>query len=99
MVRQVAGSAWHPSDLPEGRSLVMFTADWCGYCHRFAPLYKTFREQWMIDISDEDDPLWDSLGIHVVPTVILFERGVPKRRWAGVLGATHMVDIKAAMEN
>jgi thioredoxin-like negative regulator of GroEL len=98
VVREVPGSKWRASDLPKGRALVLFTADWCGHCRRFEPLFKKLRDQWMVDISDEEDPLWDALGIHIVPTVILFEDGVPTRRWAGALGASHMDDIRAVFE-
>ncbi|HUR70279.1 MAG TPA: thioredoxin family protein [Candidatus Thermoplasmatota archaeon] len=97
MVVQRDGSAFRPSDLPPGRVAVMFTADWCGYCHRFLPHYKALREQWVVDISDDDDPLWDALAIRVVPTVIVFRDGVPAQRWAGVLGPGVVPQIQAAL--
>lgn len=75
----------------------MFTADWCGYCHRFYAHYKTLRDGIVVDISDEDDPLWDRLAIDVVPTVIVFEGGVPVKRWAGVLGVRHVHEIQTAL--
>lgn len=86
MVNQVDGARFRPSDLPAGRVAVMFGADWCGFSRRFYPHFKRIQDGWVVDISDEDDPLWDALRIEVVPTVILFEDGVPKKRWAGVLG-------------
>lgn len=75
----------------------MFTADWCGYCHRFLRHYKRLQEAYVVDISDEDDPLWDSLSIRAVPTVILFENGAPTTRWAGALGAEHVAHIEIAL--
>lgn len=75
----------------------MFTADWCGYCVRFYPHFKALQNGWVVDVSDEDDPLWDALAIQVVPTVIVFDGGVPKARWAGVLGRPHMEAIQAAL--
>jgi thioredoxin-like negative regulator of GroEL len=95
VVHQVAGDRFHASDLPPGRTPVMFTADWCGYCTRFVPHYKRLREGWIVDISDEDDPLWDTLAIRVVPTVVVFEAGAPGKRWAGVLAAHHVDQIEA----
>lgn len=75
----------------------MFTADWCGFCHRFLPHFKRVQGAWLVDISDEDDPLWDLLRIQVVPTVVLFEDGLPTRRWAGALVAEHVGMIQAAL--
>lgn len=97
MVHQVDGARFRPSDLPPGRVAVMFTADWCGYCRRFYAHFKQLREGWVVDISDEEDPLWDHLGIRVVPTVVLFEDGEPKRRWAGVLAEHHVAQMRSAL--
>lgn len=97
MVLQVPGREFRASDLPAGRVAVMFTADWCGYSHRFYPHFKRFREGWIVDVSDEDDPLWDIHRLRVVPTVLLFENGVETRRWEGVLGATHADQIAEAL--
>lgn len=97
MVRQVPGAGFRPSDLPAGRVPVLFTADWCGYCRRFYPHYKQLREGWVVDLSDEDDPLWDLLDLRVVPTVIVFEDGRPVQRWEGVLGQPHVQQIQGAL--
>ena len=97
MVNQVDGARFRPSDLPQGRVAVMFAADWCGFSRRFYPHFKRLHEGWVVDISDEDDPLWDDLRIHVVPTVILFEDGVPKQRWAGVLGEGVVHQVQSAL--
>lgn len=97
MVRQVPGASFRASDLPEGRVAVMFSADWCGYCHRFMPHYKRLREAWVVDVSDEDDPLWDIHRLRVVPTVIVFQDGVEVKRWQGVLGGRDMDQIVDAL--
>ena len=98
MVHQVDGARFHPVDLPPGRTAVLFAADWCGYSHRFHHHFKRLREGWIVDISDEDDPLWDRYGIRVVPTVIVFEDGEPRERWAGVLSGHHVDQIEAALK-
>jgi len=97
MVKEVAGERFHPVDLPPGRTAVLFEADWCGYCRRFRHHYKRLREGWIVDISDEDDPLWDTYRIHVVPTVLVFEGGEPVARWEGVLAAHHVDQIEARL--
>ena len=97
MVQQADGARFRGSDLPPGKVPVMFTADWCGYCHRFLPHFKRFRDAWVVDVTDEDLPIWDDLGIRVVPTVILYEDGIPGKRWSGVLGARHADEIQASL--
>lgn len=97
MVHQVPGAAFRASALPPGRVAVMFTADWCGYCRRFLPHFKAVREGVVVDISDEDDPLWEIHDVQVVPTVIVFEDGKPVRRWAGVLAAHHVDQVRATL--
>ena len=74
------------------KAVVFFTADWCGYCARFAPHFEAAAAKAGVpllaaDISDdEEDPRWEWYGIQVVPTVIAFERGQPVARLDGVLG-------------
>lgn len=97
MVHQVPGKDFRASDLPPGRAAVMFTTDWCGYCRRFYPHYKRLKEAWIVDVSDEDDPLWDDHRIRVVPTVILFEDGRETRRWEGALAAHHVDQMETAL--
>lgn len=99
MVNQVRGSEWRPSDLPAARTAVMFAADWCGFSRRFYQHFRRLRTAWVVDISDEDDPLWDALSIHVVPTVILFEDGVPTRRWEGILLEKDVAQVESALSD
>jgi thioredoxin-like negative regulator of GroEL len=74
-----------------GRWVVVFSADWCPYCHRFLP---GFRESGagleatlaVADMTDEGSPLWDGFSIEVVPTVMVFEDGRATARLEGVLG-------------
>lgn len=77
----------------------MFAADWCGFSRRFYQHFRRLRTGWVVDISDEDDPLWAALSIHVVPTVILFENGVATRRWEGVLLEQHVGQVESALSD
>lgn len=97
MQREVLGARFVASELPGEPTALLFTADWCGFCIRFLPHYRRFAGAWIVDISDEDDPLWDEYEIDVVPTVLLVERGKVVRRWAGILGARHADEIQAAL--
>lgn len=91
------GSKFAASLLPSGRVAVLFCTDWCGYCHRFTPHFKRIREGWLVDISDEDLPLWEAYDIRVVPTVILFQDGTPVKKWAGVLADHHVTQIEGEL--
>jgi len=45
------------------------------------------RVQWAkVDISDDDNPLWEMFGISIVPTVVVFKDGQPVFRRDGVQG-------------
>jgi thioredoxin 1 len=69
----------------------LFVANWCGFSRRFYPEFETAMKnkgiEWaMVDISDMDDPLWETLDIGVVPTVLVFKNGEIVSRKDGVLG-------------
>ena len=94
---EVAGERFSASQLPAGRVAVMFTADWCRYCRGFLRHFARVPGGWVVDISEEENALWDDLAIQSVPTVILFEDGKPGRRWAGVLGEDHALQVQSAL--
>ena len=70
---------------------VLFYAEWCPFCRRF---YAEFSEalnskgiRWAeVDISDVNNPLWETFGIRIVPTVIVFREGQLVFRRDGVQG-------------
>lgn len=97
MVEIVPGAEFVPSRLPMGRVAVMFAADWCGYSRRFLRHFEEVQGGVVVDISDEDDPLWDIYAIRLVPTVVLFQDQEPLRRWVGVLGESHAREVRAAL--
>ena len=77
-----------------GRILVFFYAEWCPFS-RSASLYlaslnpisyKIFR----VDLSDENNLLWDSFKIRRIPTLIAFDNG--KEFWRRE--ATYLTGLK-----
>ena len=63
-----------------GRYAVCFHATWCGFCRRFLPKFESPDGRLggrlaLVDISDEENPLWERFGIEVVPAVLGFEDG------------------------
>ena len=87
-------------DLPNGRLnrpgayVVCFGAYWCGFTRRFMPQFAarkgTIPASFAIaDITDREDPLWDTFRIRITPTVIVFRDGevvlrVDGRRFFGI---------------
>lgn len=71
-------------------TLVLFQAAWCPFCVSFKRVFDrranvsglAFAE---VDLSDMDNPLWETFDIQVVPTLILFKDGNPVERANGIL--------------
>jgi hypothetical protein len=74
--------------LKDEKSLVFFYSKWCPYCRKSFHLLKTIDTSQLklftADLSDESNPLWDSLKIEIVPTLIAFNGGVKFWRANGV---------------
>jgi thioredoxin 1 len=69
----------------------MFYATWCPYCRSFYPEFQlafdSKRVSWAeADISDYDNPLWETFGISIVPSILIFKDGQAIFRRDGVQG-------------
>ena len=77
--------------------LVDFWAPWCSYCRRIAPALDKIAEEFENELTavkiniDEEEALADSLGIEVIPTLVLYRKGA-------VLGSVTAPESKAAIE-
>lgn len=89
-----------------GTIAVLFTASWCPFCRMFAPIFELrLREKGiegaLVDLSDYDNPLWDSFGVEIVPTVIVFREGEAVLRKDGIPGVglepEIMVDVERTL--
>jgi thioredoxin 1 len=74
-----------------GTLAVLFAADWCPFCRRFAPIFESALKAkklsgLLADLTDLDNPLWETFDIQVVPTVMVFRDGEVLYRKDGVLG-------------
>jgi thioredoxin 1 len=77
-------------------ALVLFHADWCGFCASFCPEFEDVAkgsktECVMVNISDEDDPIWDNYRIEAVPTIMLFRNGSVIDRKTGRLEKADLI--------
>lgn len=72
--------------------IILFAADWCGYCSRFIQLVRDAdiqydRPIYLVDVDDPDETLWDIYRIKLVPTLIVIVHGEEIMRREGRIGA------------
>lgn len=63
-----------------GTYAVCATATWCPFCRKFAPLFQAKDGHVAgtlatLDLSDESNPLWETLSVEVVPTILGYRDG------------------------
>jgi len=71
--------------------VVMFWAEWCPFCRRFRPAFDAAAaaaegQFAVVRLDDEDNPLWDTYGVEVVPSLAFFRGGAIAARKDGRLG-------------
>ena len=77
----------------KGRTVVLCRSSWCPFCRTFEPLFRRRTGSLAgvavaeLVLDDERSPLWETLRLSVVPTVLLFEDGKVTQRLDGCLGA------------
>jgi thioredoxin 1 len=72
--------------------LAVFYASWCPFCRKFLTIFestmtkKNDPQGALVDISDEDNPLWDTFGVNIVPSLFGFRSGEAIARKDGIAG-------------
>jgi thiol-disulfide isomerase/thioredoxin len=70
------------------KCLVFFYAEWCPFCRKSFHLMKSLDNSqakvFRVDLSNENNPLWESLEINVVPTLVAFKDGTEFWRADGI---------------
>ena len=67
------------------KTLALFYASWCHDSLSFLPIFDANCQGSKcgiikVKIDDDENPIWDSFKIDVVPTLVLFEKGKEKMR-------------------
>jgi thioredoxin-like negative regulator of GroEL len=72
--------------------LALFYAKWCPFSRSFLMIFeKTVKDKTeplgaLVDISDTNNPLWETFQVEIVPTLIGFKNGKTVVRKDGVAG-------------
>ncbi|MBQ3414270.1 MAG: thioredoxin [Clostridia bacterium] len=73
----------------KGKILVDFYADWCGPCKMMSPIIDEIAEE-IENITvgkvnvDENPEIASKYGIMSIPTIIIFENGMPQKKFIGL---------------
>jgi thioredoxin-like negative regulator of GroEL len=72
----------------DGTYAVCFGATWCPATRGFVPKFVARKESLpaklaIADITELNDPLWDSFKIKITPTIVVFQTGAPVGRIDG----------------
>ena len=67
--------------------IVDFWADWCGPCKKVAPILDEIASEYNITIAkvhvDEETDLAQKYDVSTIPTLLVFEDGLPVKRVVG----------------
>ena len=77
------------------RQVLYFSAPWCGPCRAFKPIMESLQNEMSITFIDVDSSPQTATtwNVRSVPTVLVIENGVEKRR---LVGAKSKEEIRSA---
>lgn len=75
--------------LIKDKAVIDFYADWCGPCKMFVPIFEDMSNNYDFNFVklnvDNYSDIARKYGVMSIPTVILFENGVEKKRFTGFM--------------
>jgi len=77
------------------KQVLYFSAPWCGPCRTFKPVMESLQSEMSITFIDVDSSpqTAQQYNVRSVPTVLILENGVEKRR---LVGAKPLAEIRSA---
>ena len=95
MIREVNDSNWQ-ENVKHGKSILKFTATWCGPCRMQEPILKQVDEETDINVFELDidkNPVTpEKFGVKSIPTMIVFKNGKEIKRFVGVQSKNTLVN-------
>ena len=82
----------------KGKVLVDFYADWCGPCRMMTPIIEEVAEELKDELKvfkvnvDNNQELAIKYDVMSIPTIIVFENGVPKKTFIGVTDKNEILE-------
>ncbi len=77
-------SPFHEMVDRKDRAFVLFYATWCPFSLRFLPIFEEFSrnrpDECLKVIADEEPDLCEEFAIEYYPTVVMFEKGILRKR-------------------
>ncbi len=60
--------------------ITLFHTTYCPFVRQFKPIFEKYsqnsnNEYALVDITDDDNPLWDKYNVTEVPTILAFKEG------------------------
>ena len=88
----------HDETVKDGIVLIDFWADWCGPCHRFAPVFEKVSEEnpdaTFVKVDTEaEQELAGQYGVSSIPTLVIYRDGIPVFGQPGALPESALKDI------
>ncbi len=86
------------------RVVVLFYANWCPFCRRFKSVFESWAGKSgvkfaMAEVAEDDNPMWDSFGVEVIPTIVAFRghKELARRNGKAGIGLSED-DLKSLLE-
>ena len=83
--------------LISNKAVVDFYAQWCGPCKMFGPIFEEVSSEYdfnfvKVDVDKSSD-IARKYGVMSIPTIILFENGVEKKKFTGFMSKDDFVEF------
>ena len=83
--------------LIKNKAVIDFYADWCGPCKMFAPIFEEVSLDYdfnfvKINVDNYSD-IARKYGVMSIPTVILFENGIEKKKNTGFMSKDDFINF------
>lgn len=83
--------------LIKDKAVVDFYAQWCGPCKMFGPIFDEVSNEYdfnfvKVDVDKSSD-IARRYGVMSIPTIILFENGVEKKKFTGFMSKDDFIEF------